>query len=126
LDRDERRTLFRTMIRELKAERAELLKRVGVIDAELAEYGFGKTEKASSPSTAKPAGKPPREGSLKARILSVVGSNPASTAEIADAVVAAGFQTTSKTYRQGVSIALAQLAKAGFIRKVKRGTWKAR
>ncbi len=44
--------------------------------------------------------------------------------EFADAVHRVGFQTTSKTYRQSVSIALAQFAKDGFIRKVKRGTWK--
>ena len=124
--REERRAVFRSMIKELRDERASLLRRVADIDNELAEYGFGEKQKATKPSAPKPAGKAPRAGSLKAGILGVISSQPTSTAEIADAVISAGFQTTSKTYRQSVSIALAKLANDGFIRKVKRGTWKAR
>lgn len=125
--REERRALFRGMIKSLREERAILLKRVQSIEAELTEYGFGENQTASPKTIQKKIpGKLPREGSLKDFILKVIGTEPVKTAGLAGAVLDAGFQTSSKTHQQGVSIALAQLSKDGLIRKVKRGVWRAR
>ena len=124
--RQERKALFQGMLKALKDERKDLIKRISEIDAELAEYGFG-IEKQSEPkaSVPKPAIKPPRAGSLKAVILEVVGNSPVNTAEVAAAVLEAGFKTKSKSYQQGVTLALSQLAKEGAVKKVKRGIWRA-
>ena len=125
MDRKERRALFQRMVKELKDERSELVTRISDIDAELSEYGVGASKKPSVTSTPKVKGKAPRSGSLKAKILGVMKNAPMLTSEVGDALAAGGFQTTSKTFRQSLSIALGQLSKSGFIRKVKRGTWKA-
>lgn len=127
MTRDERKALFHGMVKGLQDERAALLKRVQAIDTELADYGF-----ATSPQTPsqgrqkKPQGKQPRSGSLKAIVVDILGNKPMKTPEVAAAVLATGLKSNTKTFQQSVTTALGQLAKAGAIRKVGRGLWRAR
>ena len=121
------------MIDDLKRERGELLARVAELDAELAEYGAEGSAASTTPPVgrkkraprARAGGKAPRAGSLKDYIVQVVGGEPMTPADIATAAVNAGYQSNSKTLPQSVSVACAQLVKAGHLRKEGRGKYKA-
>lgn len=70
----------------------------------------------------RPAGRPPRKGSLKDYILRVLGGGSVmAVKDITDGIMRAGFKTKNKTLAKSVGIALTQL-KA--VRKVGRGQFK--
>lgn len=137
-NRNDRRALFLKMIDDLKRERDDLVARVAELDSELAEYGAegapkkgpartGKKAATKKPATRarKSAGRAPRSGSLKDYIVQVVGKSAMSPADIADAAVGAGYQSSSKTLAQSVSVACAQLVKSGQLVKEGRGSYRA-
>lgn len=136
-NRSARRTLFLKMIDDLKRERDELVARVAELDSELAEYGAQMASGTTAPAAKRerkagakkrgprPSGGALRTGSLKDYIMQVVGSSPMTPADIATAVVNAGYKTTSKTLAQSVSVACAQLVKAGHVKKEGRGKYRA-
>ena len=136
-NRKERRALFLSMIDELKRERDQLVARLAELDSELAEYGAARTaapavrpgrkKKAATKKRAARAGggRGPRAGSLKDYITQVVGASPMTPADIATAVTGAGYQSSSKTLPQSVSVACAQLVKAGQLKKEGRGKYRA-
>ncbi len=128
--RNQRRALFAKMIEDLQRERDELVARLEELDAELADYGVapasgrGKARRASSAGAkraTKSTGRGVRAGSLKDYIVKVVGPTPMSPADIAAEAVKAGYQSASKTLPQSVSVACAQLVKAGHLKKEGRG-----
>lgn len=134
--RDKRRKLFQSMIEDLKSERASLLGRLSELDAELREYGVAPANGASRPvksprragprASAAPTGKAPRKDSLKDFIIRVLHAEPMTTKEITDAVMQAGYSSTSKTLAQSVSVACGDLARDKFIVKNGRGKYSAR
>ena len=134
------------MVDDLRRERDELMARVAELDTELAEYGAipgakpatraaaakgaAKAPKAASAKAGRKVGKKraakagARSGSLKEHILKVVGAQAMAPAEIAAAAVKGGYKSASKTLPQSVSVACAQLVKAGQLMKEGRGQFR--
>jgi len=72
----------------------------------------------------RPAGRPPRKGSLKDYILRVMsGGDVMAVKDITSGIMKAGFKTANKTLAKSVGIALTQLKSQ--VKKVGRGQFKA-
>jgi len=140
-----RRTLFQTMVNDLRDERDRLSRRLADIEEELAEYGVlasgnsktarpvpavkrkpvsVKHRKATSarvkraPHSAKP-------GSLKSHILSVLGAEGMRVPDIAHAVIESGYKTKAASLDKSVAVACGELIKAKAVKRTGRGLYAA-
>jgi len=140
-----RRNLFQTMVNDLRDERARLSRRLADIEEELAEYGVRasgnsktarrvpavkrkpvsvKRPKATSarveraPRSAKP-------GSLKSRILAVLGTEGMRVSDIAHAVLESGYKTKAASLDKSVSVACGELVKSKAVKRTGRGLYAA-
>ncbi len=135
----QRRALFRAMVVDLQRERKELLARLAAVESELAGYGAPPAAAAPRKATAakaaragakrparagaKAGAKAPREGSLKAYIIAALGKQPMAPAQISEAVMAAGYKSTSKHMPQRVAVACSEMVRSQQIGKKGRGKY---
>jgi len=133
------------MVNDLRDERGRLSRRLADIEEELADYGV---RPSANPKPAHPApaeeGKPTsverakathakvrrtrrsaRPGSLKNRILNVLGAEGMRVSDIAHAVLESGYKTQAASLDKSVAVACGELVKSKAVKRTGRGLYAA-
>jgi hypothetical protein len=116
----EKLKLSKQAVTFLEGKRRQLVEQIGAVDQQMAQLKAGTLDPRQvlpAPTPAKPAPAPTgggrrREGSLPTLILNALKAKPnesLSAQQIADAVLAAGYQTGSKDFIQSVRVAIGKL-----------------
>lgn len=130
----EKLKLSKQAVTFLEGRRRQLVEQIGAVDQQIAQLKAGTLDPRQvlpAPTPPKPAAVPSgagtgrrREGSLPTLILNVLKSKPTESLnaqQIADAVLAAGYQTGSKDFVQSVRVALGKL---DGLESVERGVYR--